>query len=97
MAERDPIRPLADLAGNVRELEDEDFARAKRLSDLPTGLQTKLRTPRGPQRAPTKELISLRVSRDVLGSFRETGPGWQSRMNEALREWIDRRAADEKR
>lgn len=93
MAERDPMKPLTDADGEVRELGEIDFARAKRLSDLPDGMQAKLRKGRGPQKTPTKELISLRVSRDVLGRFRATGEGWQTRMDEALREWIERREA----
>jgi uncharacterized protein (DUF4415 family) len=93
MAERDPMKPLTDADGEVRELNEIDFARAKRLSDLPDVMQAKLRKGRGPQKAPTKELISLRVSRDVLGRFRATGEGWQTRMDEALREWIERREA----
>ena len=40
---------------------------------------------RGPQKAPTKELISLRVDRDVVDAFRATGRGWQTRANDALR------------
>lgn len=40
---------------------------------------------RGPQRAPTKELISLRVDRDVVAAYRASGPGWQVRANDALR------------
>jgi uncharacterized protein (DUF4415 family) len=40
---------------------------------------------RGPQRNPTKELISLRVDRDVVAAYRATGAGWQTRANEALR------------
>ncbi len=32
-----------------------------------------------------KELVSLRIDRDVLEHFQETGPGWQDRINEALR------------
>jgi len=32
---------------------------------------------RGPQKAPTKKLVSLRLDRDVLERFRKTGPGWQ--------------------
>lgn len=33
----------------------------------------------------SKKAISLRVDADVLERFRASGPGWQSRMNEALR------------
>jgi uncharacterized protein (DUF4415 family) len=32
-----------------------------------------------------KELVSLRIDRDVLDYFQEGGPGWQERMNDALR------------
>jgi uncharacterized protein (DUF4415 family) len=32
-----------------------------------------------------KELVSLRIDRDVLDYFQEDGPGWQERINEALR------------
>lgn len=40
---------------------------------------------RGTQAAPTKTPISLRVDADVLERYRATGPGWQGRMNDALR------------
>ena len=32
-----------------------------------------------------KELVSLRIDRDVLDFFQEAGPGWQDRINAALR------------
>jgi len=32
-----------------------------------------------------KELVSLRIDRDVLDHFQEDGPGWQDRINDALR------------
>ena len=32
-----------------------------------------------------KELVSLRIDRDVLDFFQEDGPGWQDRINDALR------------
>ena len=32
-----------------------------------------------------KEQVSLRIDQDVLEHFRESGPGWQDRINEALR------------
>jgi uncharacterized protein (DUF4415 family) len=36
----------------------------------------------------TKEQVALRVDREVLAAFRATGPGWQTRMNDVLREWV---------
>jgi uncharacterized protein (DUF4415 family) len=35
----------------------------------------------------TKEAISLRCDRDLVEAFRSTGDGWQTRINEALREY----------
>lgn len=32
-----------------------------------------------------KEQVSLRIDREVLEYFQEAGPGWQDRINEALR------------
>jgi uncharacterized protein (DUF4415 family) len=45
---------------------------------------------RGPQKTATKELISLRVDRDVVDAFRATGRGWQTRANEALRVYSEK-------
>ena len=36
-----------------------------------------------------RELVSLRIDRDVLERFQEDGPGWQDRINEALRRLVD--------
>ncbi len=46
---------------------------------------------RGRQKAPTKQLISLRLDRSVLEAFKSEGPGWQRRINEALKIAIGRR------
>jgi uncharacterized protein (DUF4415 family) len=32
-----------------------------------------------------KETVSLRLDRDVLAHFQDDGPGWQDRINDALR------------
>jgi uncharacterized protein (DUF4415 family) len=50
-------------------------------------LQVARRT-RGPNKQPTKEQIAIRLDQDVLSAFRVDGPGWQSRVNAALREWL---------
>ncbi len=39
-----------------------------------------------------KELVSLRIDRDILDHFQEDGPGWQDRINEALRKLMPRDA-----
>ncbi len=40
---------------------------------------------RGSQKAPAKEMISLRLDRDVLDRLRASGPRWQSQVNATLR------------
>ncbi len=35
-----------------------------------------------------KVAISIRLSEEVLAAFRATGPGWQSRIDAALKEWL---------
>ena len=47
---------------------------------------------RGPQKAPTKKLVSLRLSPEVVEHFKATGPGWQTRIDGALMESIKRGA-----
>ena len=37
-----------------------------------------------------KELVSLRIDRDILDHFQEAGPGWQDRINDALRTLVSR-------
>jgi uncharacterized protein (DUF4415 family) len=65
---------------------EERFARALRFEQLPENLQRALtRNTRGPQKSPTKQLVSLRLSVDVLQALRESGPGWQTRVDQILR------------
>jgi uncharacterized protein (DUF4415 family) len=82
--------PLTNEEGEVRELTEEDLKQAMPFSALPESLRDKLSTlkTRGPQKAPIKERITIRLSREVVERFRATGNGWQTRMDEALKEWI---------
>jgi uncharacterized protein (DUF4415 family) len=41
--------------------------------------------PKTPSLPGVKEMVSLRIDRDVLDFFQEGGPGWQDRINDALR------------
>jgi uncharacterized protein (DUF4415 family) len=44
-----------------------------------------LTKPGRPKSANAKKSVHLRLSPDVLAYFRKTGPGWQTRIDEALR------------
>ncbi|ADH91578.1 conserved hypothetical protein [Ancylobacter novellus DSM 506] len=41
--------------------------------------------PKAPQLPGAKEMVSIRLDRDVLDHFQDDGPGWQDRINAALR------------
>jgi uncharacterized protein (DUF4415 family) len=41
--------------------------------------------PKAPSPPNAKEIVSLRIDRDVLDYFQEGGAGWQDRINAALR------------
>ncbi|MDR1708206.1 MAG: BrnA antitoxin family protein [Candidatus Accumulibacter sp.] len=48
---------------------------------------------RGPNKRPTKQQTAIRFDADVLAGLRATGKGWQTRVNETMREWLKTRAA----
>jgi uncharacterized protein (DUF4415 family) len=43
---------------------------------------------RGAQKAPLKVPTTIRFDADVLAALKASGKGWQTRVNEAMREWI---------
>jgi uncharacterized protein (DUF4415 family) len=61
-----------------------DFRRAKPFVKMFPTL-AKSRRVRGPQKQPTKVAVSLRLTREVVERFKADGPGWQTRMDEALK------------
>jgi len=47
------------------------------------------RRQRGRPAGSDKESTTIRIDRDILAAFRSEGAGWQTRMNAALREWLE--------
>ncbi len=41
-----------------------------------------------PPLAEPKEHVNIRLDADIVQSFRRTGAGWQTRLNNALRDWL---------
>lgn len=90
--------------GEVRELNESDFARMKPLKEamppefvkMVLGHQEEMenkglmprKLTRGKQKAPTKQAITIRLSAEVVEAFKATGKGWQSRINEALLKYV---------
>jgi len=80
--------PKIDEDGEVGDLSVVDAAAFRPAAEvLPTTLLKKIGL-RGPQKAPVKERITIRLSPDVVQTFRATGDGWQSKIDAALRDWL---------
>ncbi len=60
-------------------------AKAKPFAELFPDLASNIKRTRGPQKAPTKAPVNLRLDQDVIDHFKAGGPGWQVRMGDALR------------
>lgn len=81
-------KPLTDAKGEVRELTVADMKRLRPAREaLPESLRAKVGV-RGPQKSPTKERITIRLSPEVVNRFRATGDGWQTRVDAALQDWL---------
>ena len=66
----------------------EDFAKARPFAEVFPELALELKRGRGKQKAVTKQLVSLRMDRDLVERFKADGKGWQSRINDTLRKAI---------
>src|SRR6202171_846412 len=62
-----------------------EIARAKPFAEVFPELAASIRRGRGPNKAPTKKLVSIRLSGQVLDAYKVKWPGWQSRIDEDLR------------
>lgn len=67
-----------DADPDAHEVSQEDFAKLKRL-----GVRGR------PKLGNPKVQLTVRYDADIVERFRSTGEGWQSRMNDALRQWLD--------
>jgi len=79
-----------DLAAvsDIPEWTEADMAQAVPFSQAFPELADKMQRSRGPQRAPRKVSTTIRLSSEVIEHFRASGPGWQARIDAALREWV---------
>ena len=78
--------PEEDLAITAAAKDDPE---ALPLTERQLQAMVPLRSLRGrPKSANTKQLVSIRYSPEVLQYFKAAGPGWQVRMDEALKKYV---------
>ncbi|MGB8397651.1 BrnA antitoxin family protein [Bradyrhizobium sp.] len=85
-------KDLREVSDNPK-LTRADFARARPFAEVFPDLGASIRKGRGPNKSPTKKLVSLRLSPEVIEHFKSTGSGWQSRIDETLRKAVKRKAS----
>lgn len=86
-------KPLINEEGEIRELTMAEMRRFRPAfevlsPELVEIIKNRKVGERGPQIAPVKQQVTLRLDRDVLDTFRATGAGWQGRINAALRKAV---------
>jgi len=65
-----------------------DFIREHTTGDVEEW-KKELKPRRGPQKEPTKVPVSIRLSPDLVEYFKSSGKGWQTRIDQALREYVE--------
>jgi uncharacterized protein (DUF4415 family) len=81
------VRATGDFQWDGRDEDDRPLSPA----ELKRGVAA-YRRKRGRPAGSNKVSTTIRFDADVLDAFRRGGPGWQSRMNSALRSWLDQQA-----
>lgn len=66
---------------------EEDLRKARSFTEVFPELAAAIRK-RGPQKSPTKQLVSIRLSPEVVTHFKAGGPGWQSRIDATLKKAV---------
>lgn len=65
-----------------------DPRKAAEAAFKPAAPKLEVPAPRTAELPEEKELVSLRIDRAVLEHFRAGGPGWQERLNAALKQVV---------
>ena len=87
-AEEARIQRMIASDPDAPEATDEQLAQARPFAEAFPALADAMRKNMGgrPKAKNPKVAVSIRLDRDVVDRFKATGPGWQTRMNDALRE-----------
>jgi uncharacterized protein (DUF4415 family) len=76
----------ADLRESIAQAKRGEYARVHTPADI--AAYKACGRPVGSTKDDAKQAVTVRYSPDVLAAFRATGAGWQTRMNDALKDWL---------
>jgi uncharacterized protein (DUF4415 family) len=96
IAAADPAEDAAVVAAaeadpDAQPMTDAELARMRPAHEVhPHRVATRLRRGRGrPRSEAPKQQVTLRLDADVIAGLRARGAGWQVRVNEVLRRWLE--------
>ncbi|MCR9239679.1 MAG: BrnA antitoxin family protein [Alphaproteobacteria bacterium] len=91
-AEEADIQDMIAADPDNPELTKDDFKNAKPFTEAFPDLAANMKKNLGgrPKSANPKQAISIRLSPEVLEHFKADGPGWQSRIDEALKRHVEK-------
>ena len=78
------VLPAKDLVWDGKDQTE----RPATIDEMGAGIEAARQARGRPAGSGTKEQVAIRFDNDVLAAFRAAGPGWQTRMNAALRDWL---------
>lgn len=82
MKRPDPHKPLTDA-------EFKKLKPVRGVKGLPLVAQKAIKASRGrPTVENPKERVTIRLDADLVRELRQTGSGWQTRLNEVVRQWL---------
>ena len=91
-SERKLPPPPPDFDDDAPELTDEEILQLRPAREFFEQHGIPMPVPRGrPKAERTKTSVTIRLDADIVEHYKEAGPGWQTRMNEDLREGARRR------
>jgi uncharacterized protein (DUF4415 family) len=76
----------ADVLASIGQAKRGEVGRAHTPADI--AVYKARGRPVGSTKEDAKQAVTVRYSPDVLAAFRSTGAGWQTRMNDALKDWL---------
>jgi uncharacterized protein (DUF4415 family) len=82
------VRASSPYVWDGKSEEDRPLSKEKMLAGIAANSQR-----RGRPTGSDKESTTIRFDRDIISAFKESGPGWQTRMNAALRDWLKTHSA----
>ena len=91
-----PLTPEEEAAVNAgiaadpdaAELDEAWFASARPAIEVDPETVKRWRRSRGKKKTQIEDSVTVRIDADIAAYFRESGPGWQTRLNETLRQVI---------